>query len=59
MSSADVNESQVHDDVKEYYGKTLKSSDDLKTSACTLASRRIPKNVRDALKLVHEEVTSK
>ena len=45
--------------VKSYYGKTLKTSSDLKTSACTSQTGKLPKYVREALKLVHDEVTSK
>ncbi|RUS77594.1 hypothetical protein EGW08_014633 [Elysia chlorotica] len=45
--------------VKSYYGKTLKTSSDLKTTACTSQPGKLPKYVRDALSLVHEEVTSR
>lgn len=42
--------------IKEYYGKDLKTKDDLKTTACM----SIPeKNIRDILKLIHPEVVSK
>lgn len=48
------------EDVKDYYGKRLKTNKDLQTSACTVAqSGRVPKHVRDALALVHDEVASK
>ena len=49
----------IKDDVKEYYGKTLQTTNDLKTSACTLGKIRMPKFVREALSEVHDEVTSK
>mmetsp|Transcript_19752 Transcript_19752/g.64214 ORF Transcript_19752/g.64214 Transcript_19752/m.64214 type:complete len:401 (+) Transcript_19752:26-1228(+) len=49
----DVNES-----VKEYYGKTLSSSSDLKTSACTTPSRPSSR-LREVLKDVPDEVKAK
>ncbi|MBI2384325.1 MAG: methyltransferase domain-containing protein [Gammaproteobacteria bacterium] len=45
----------ITDTVKDYYGKVLKSSADLKTSACCLAES-LPPQVAAALKDVHEEV---
>ncbi|XP_063818011.1 arsenite methyltransferase-like isoform X2 [Pseudophryne corroboree] len=50
---------QTYDDVKEYYGKHLKSSKDLKTNACVTPSKPIPKYIRDALNEVHEEISSR
>jgi ubiquinone/menaquinone biosynthesis C-methylase UbiE len=50
--------SQSYTDIKEYYGETLKSSDDLKTGACCTADS-MPPPVRRALKNVHEEVIEK
>ena len=44
--------------VRDYYGKTLKSSADLKTDACCAPSA-LPKRLRQALSKVHEEVTSR
>ncbi|KAI3425191.1 hypothetical protein D9Q98_008960 [Chlorella vulgaris] len=48
----------VLESVKEYYGEVLTTRDDLKTSACSTASAP-PSLVRDALKLVPDEVKSK
>ena len=59
MASGLGEEQHVRENVKDYYGKTLKTSDDLKTDVCSLAGRKMPKIVKDALKMVHEEVTSK
>lgn len=41
--------------VKEYYGKILSSSEDLKTSACCTAEA-MPENLRPVLALLHPEV---
>ncbi|MGH8759903.1 MAG: methyltransferase domain-containing protein [Burkholderiales bacterium] len=46
------------DTVKDYYGKLLKSSADLKTSACCLAET-LPVHVRELLKEVHPEVSER
>lgn len=44
--------------VKNYYGKTLTTSEDLKTDACC-AIVAYPKRIRDILREIHEEVSSK
>lgn len=44
--------------VKEYYGKVLKSNQDLKTSACCAADS-MPLHLREILKEVHDEVKDK
>ena len=44
--------------VKEYYGKTLQSSEDLKTSACCDGGG-VPLHLQEALANVHPEVTAK
>jgi ubiquinone/menaquinone biosynthesis C-methylase UbiE len=46
------------EEVKEYYGKTLQYSDDLKTNACCTGDV-YPQYVKDAMKLIHDEVMSK
>ena len=48
----------VHSSVADFYGKVLSSNKELKTSACTAASKP-SKAVRDALKLVPKAVTEK
>lgn len=50
--------SRTKDLVREYYGKVLSSSDDLKTSACCTPGA-IPTALKDALANVHEEVRAK
>lgn len=45
----------VIESVREYYGRVLKSSADLKTSACCLGET-LPAHVREALRDVHPEV---
>jgi len=48
----------THQDVKEYYGKVLSNSDDLKTSACCIGSD-IPKNVKEILSQIDDEILTK
>lgn len=48
----------VYNSVKEYYGKLLQSSKDLKTNACTIASAP-SKYIQDILKQVPMEIRSK
>ena len=51
----DIKPASITETVKEYYGRVLKSSADLKTSACCLAEA-LPRHVAEALKDVHPEV---
>lgn len=44
-----------HEQVKEYYGKTLKGTASLKTNACCTAERP-PEEICSALKYIHEDV---
>jgi len=46
------------DSVKEYYGKILKSNQDLKTSACCTTDS-MPPHLREVLKDIHDEVKDK
>lgn len=49
---------KVNEEVKEYYGKELKVSEDLKTNACcTLIAP--PKHIMNALRNVHDDVQAK
>ncbi|XP_068445123.1 arsenite methyltransferase-like [Clinocottus analis] len=49
----------VHVDVKDYYGKVLKNSADLKSNACVPQAKPIPAFIRQALKKVHPEVSAR
>nr|XP_020498468.1 arsenite methyltransferase [Labrus bergylta] len=49
----------IHVDVKDYYGKVLKNTSDLKTNACVAPAKPIPAFIRQALKKVHPEVIAR
>ena len=49
----------VRESVQKYYGETLSTSEDLKTSACCTPGDQIPREVRDALRDVPDEVKAK
>ncbi len=51
-------EARIKESVKDYYGRVLSSSGDLKTSACCLAES-LPPHVRQALRDVHPEVLAR
>ena len=53
-----TNNSSIRDAVKEYYSKTLQSTDDLKTTACCDGSS-IPNELIEPLKNIHPEVLSR
>ncbi|XP_068115044.1 arsenite methyltransferase [Hyperolius riggenbachi] len=49
---------QTYDDVKDYYGKQLTDTSNLKTS-CATSSTALPKHIRDALSEIHEDISSR
>jgi SAM-dependent methyltransferase len=51
--------SEVLEQVKEYYGKTLTSKKDLKTSACCCGEGSLPKEVKAALSEIADEIQDK
>lgn len=50
--------SEKHEEVQEYYGKELTSTEDLKTNACCTFEQP-PTFIKNALKNIHDEVVSK
>ena len=48
----------IHEQIKEYYGVILQSSDDLKTNACCCSSAP-PKYVKDILPLIMDEIKNR
>ncbi|NWJ04474.1 AS3MT methyltransferase, partial [Crypturellus undulatus] len=44
---------------QDYYGKELRSSEDLKTMACVTPAQPLPQVAREALERVHEEVAAR
>ena len=42
-----------------YYGNVLKTFADLQTNACVTPATLVPKYIRETLKNVHEDVTSR
>jgi len=48
----------IHEEVKEYYGSELQTSEDLKTNACCTLTKP-PKHILEALRLVADEVQAK
>jgi len=51
--------SDIIEQVKEYYGKTLNSTDDLQTSACCCSTDSLPRQVREVLPLIADEILDK
>ncbi len=47
-----------YDEVKEYYGKQLQSSEDLKSNACC-PIQAPPKHIQEILNIIHDEVKNK
>ncbi|XP_075830423.1 arsenite methyltransferase isoform X3 [Microtus pennsylvanicus] len=50
---------EIHKDVQNYYGNVLKTFADLQTNACVTPATLVPKYIRETLKNVHEDVTSR
>lgn len=53
-----VDQTETHSSVADYYGKTLQSSDDLKTNACMTAHVANP-TVNAAIKEIHPDVLAR
>lgn len=51
-------DNRIHEQIKEYYGIILGSSDDLKTNACCCSSAP-PRYVRDILPLIEDEILNR
>ncbi|OIO70666.1 MAG: methyltransferase type 11 [Zetaproteobacteria bacterium CG1_02_53_45] len=49
----------THNNLKDYYGKVLSHSNDLQTNACCCDADSIPAEVKEALKLIHHEITDR
>ena len=49
---------EIVEQVKEYYGKVLDGTKDLKTKACCCSSTGLPKEVREALSLIDDEIVT-
>ena len=50
---------KTHEQVQEYYGQRVKSTDQLLTTACTVISGEGSGKVKAAIKNVHPDVLSK
>lgn len=51
---------KIHEEVKDYYGKVLQKSNDLKSDACIIGkSNNVSKTVKEALSLISDEVQQK
>ena len=52
-------ESSIIESVKEYYGKTLQSTNDLQSKACCCSPSSMSKDVKEAVALVADEVVNR
>ncbi len=57
MESA--NDTGVYDKVKDYYGHTIQTTDDLATNACTMDKSAMTRPIREATALIHPEIIQK
>ena len=52
-----INDENIKKEISDYYGQTLESQNDLKTSACCLADS-VPRHHREILKMIDSEIVS-
>ena len=50
---------KVHESVKEYFSKDMKTSDDCLTGVNCLMDQKMAPHIREAVEQVHDEVTMK
>ena len=55
----EMTDTDKHSEVKDYYGKTLKSSYDLKTNVCLVSQDTMPAEAKEVLKSLHPDIKSK
>jgi len=53
-----INDNDIENSVKNYYGETLNSSRDLQTNACR-TTESIPRDVKESLKYINDEIIIK
>ena len=51
--------SAVHEDVKDYYGKRVRATEDLLTNVCTVSSATFSRQAKEAMKMIHPDVLAK
>lgn len=51
--------SSVYSQVKQYYGQTIKTAEDLATGVCTYDRKALSQLVRDVFGLIHPEIREK
>ena len=51
--------SSVYSQVKQYYGQTIKTAEDLATGTCTLDRSTFSRPVREAIDMLHPEIKEK
>ena len=49
----------IHEEVQEYYGKSLQSAEDLKTNACCVGSANYTAKEKGVLGKIHEDIIKK
>lgn len=54
-----MTKTQTHENLQDYYGKVLSHSNDLQTNACCCDADSVPAEVKQALKLIHPEITAR
>ncbi|KAH9515314.1 Arsenite methyltransferase [Bulinus truncatus] len=57
--ASDTTENDTNEFVKNYYGKCLEKTEDLKTNACSSQKGKFPNYVREIRQLIHDEVKAK
>ena len=50
---------EVHEDVKDYYGKRVQGTSDLLTNVCTIDKATFSTQAKEAMKMIHEDVLAK
>ncbi|GAB1598711.1 arsenite methyltransferase-like [Argonauta hians] len=56
----DADKGRIHDQVKEYYGKTIKKTDDLKLGSCSVSiGKGLSPRINNVLAMIHEDVRKK
>ena len=59
MDSEQKTENKTHEEVQEYYGERLQTSNDLQTNACCVGESTLTKKQKEVMSMIHDDIVTK
>ncbi len=54
-----MTDTETHKEVKEFYGKKVKTRDDMVTNVCLISPDSMPQEAKEVMKLLHPDTLAK